>query len=573
MVNEVELIMICSECGGRIQVLDGVCSCESCGRQIDLKLPYEQIDVFVCDSASDEELTVEKESQMVQLVNVSLQETGAKAYTRKKVEGDDSVDDVINYMSAYRAKIIILVSSSKESLEKLYDEYSAFLNDKTIITLYSGILPKDFPDGLKKYQALNYDSIGAMKDLQKGISDTLGIKENDVDITKLYKKDYKLTIVFSVALVLSILVLIVYVMIRIAKSSIDNVVPLIPTESSNDTEPSASTEPSELSDEEIFAEAKQLSDDGKYAEAIDMFESIHDYDHSVDELSILFSKYAGYYYDETDGVSFHFNKTGSESATVTIQKTIDDSKLIISEDFILTGIMNTIQFTDSLGNSGTLSIELENDGIVFTIDTTNEVNEKSFGNSTYSFNLTERSDAPLKEAITLDTIKYWLDNDYYYSDFIDDGYSLVFSYYYDEYEYNHSALGMGKYFTVDNSEIYLVFFDVDFSIGNYYADESSLSELTDPKLYAVAVDSAFLSGYDVDSSVPTSLDGLYIMPNMHPCVVIDGWGYTVNDGKFLIIDESSINEEYKELVLYSAYGADGPDPYAKQCRNTKRSIR
>ena len=557
--------MLCKECGGRINYVDGDYICDSCGRKEDIKLPYEKIDVFICDSSSDDGDVFDKESQMVQQVYDSVKKTNANAYVQKRVIDEESIEDLINLTSANTAKVLIFVSSSKDSLASIYDKYSSFLNEKTIITLYSGFAVQEFPEELKKYQALNFDSIGSMKDLQKGISETLGIKPSEVEVSKLFKTDYKLTIIFSVVLLISIVVLILRVVQYVNESKVD-VIPYIET-SEETTSASEITEASELSDEEIFEKAKQLSEEGKYADAIDLFETIHDYDHSVDELSLLFSKYAGYYYDDNTGISFHLNKTSSEAATISARMPVDEKTVVLSEDFVFTGTTNSIQYTDSFGNMGSLVLELYNDEISFVITTTSSNDETCFGDATYTFKLSDRSDKPQFD-LSLETIKYWLSNDYNYSDFVSEGYSLIPAYYVDEWAQLHTMVGAGIYYRIENTDIYLVFFDFDVEFGAEY-DVGMTND--DPKLYAVGVDEGFLSGYGLDIDNPFEYDdqgnlvtrpfeilGLYVMPAVSPEVMLASYGYD-NVSRFLIVDDSFATEEFKSYILAEVYG-EGENP-------------
>ena len=566
--------MICKECGGRIQFNNGKCICDSCGREELLNLPYEKLDVFICDSASDEIAILDKETQMVQQVKTAVQSIGVNTYVQKKVVDDTSIADILNVVSANKAQVLVFVCASKESLARIYDRYSPVINGKTIITLYSGVSPRDFPDELKKYQALNFDSIGSMKDLQKGIGDTLGIKPSEVDVSKLYKPKNKRIIILSSLLFVCIAVLVIGV-VRSVKKPKESIVSTSETslDSSADSESSENTEPSEMSDEELFAYAQQLAADGNYADAIDMFESIHDYAHSVDELSLLFLKYAGYYYDEEGEISFHLNKTGPESATVDVRLSSGDAVVFLSEDFVFTGTTNSVQFTDSMGNSGSVDIELRNDEIVYTINTSETSSDLSFGNETYTFSLSERSDTPRTEEITLNTIKNWLSQGYTLTDFANAGFNLIPSYYYDgpaaDHWNTHSILGLATCYKIENTEIYLVFFDFDCVYGTYYGDSAGLEE---PQLYAVGVNYRFLSNYDSDLTnpfehdangfvtvvgEPFDIEGLYVIPGLCPDVLLGNGEFTVE--RYLIVDESFASEEFRGYVEQDVFGMSAQD--------------
>lgn len=536
--------MLCTECGGRINYINGDCVCDSCGRKAELKLPYENLDVFICDSASDETQVFDKESQMVQQVKDSVRNTGATTYVHKKVVDEKSIADILNYVSASKAKILIFVCSSKESLERIYEHYSSYVGDKTVITLYSGFPIKDFPEALKKYQALNFESIGSMKDLQKGVRETLGIQTAEVDVSKLYKTDYKLTIIFAVALLMSIVVLILAVIQRFSN-----------TDSTDALSLPINAEESVLSDEEIFANAQQLAAEGEYADAIDMFESIHDYGHSVDELSLLFSKYAGYYYDDDHNISFRINKTGSEIAIVEARLDSDGTIVRIEENFTLSGTANTVQFTDSNGSSGSLDIILNNEGVDFVFQSSNIENELNFGDNTYSFSLDDRADTPRAEGITLETISTWLSNRYTMQDFFDDGYTIDTVPWYTVYGldsewYDNERSLLLSYYSVDDSGVILVY-------PAYLEDEV-------PELQAVIVNERFLMDYEVDNT-PFVIDGLFIMPNMDPLITVDYVGLNVGnmiDG-YLIVDEDSVDAEFR---------ASAQDGCIEGCRSVMTQI-
>ena len=135
----------------------------------------------------------------------------------------------------------------------------------------------------------------------------------------------------------------------------------------------------------------------------------------------VYDRYGVYYQSDDNNIGMHLSISDNSIISVEIyEKDMDNSLIKITENAEIAKNIAAISFNDSLNQQGIIMIELTNDGINLNIRWEHAESKSVF------FQLNEKSDEPILEQITAETIKDWLLDGITESDLIAKGYELEF---------------------------------------------------------------------------------------------------------------------------------------------------
>lgn len=395
--------MRCKSCGGEIKLENGLAICLSCGNKYEFAQAFESVDVFICYVENDLQGRRTKDSMIAQNIYNKLESAKINSFY-ERVSISSLAGDAFEkaYHSAISsAKILIVLGTEPKHFTMMLEKNKDFFGDKKIFPVYSSMNPYDIPKELSKFQALNYDSVGAISDLTKNVLTVLG-RENEVDIVKLTdktKKKRKRIILTSLALVFLII-------IGAASYIVFGTTYVL--------------------DSKKYSYAQDLMGRGEYVEAIDMFLKLDGYQNSDNLLKSIYDKYNGYYQNDDGAISLRINVEGGLKAAIEITKSDEDGKIVrIIETAEINKNIILFAFNDSQNNQGNATIELQNSGINLTITTEVAVSEVSIGNLDVYFKLSEKSDKPFVKEITQEVLLGWLSQRTTMSTIKQMGYELI----------------------------------------------------------------------------------------------------------------------------------------------------
>lgn len=394
--------MRCKICGGELRYQNGLFICINCDSKFDLTDVYENIDVFIAYIENDDQGRRTRDSIIAQELFNKMEGAKITAFYQRisaeNLSGDDF--ETVCKVSAAQSKIILLVGTNKISFEKLIEEYSDQFHDKTVIPVYSDMSAYDLPPELNKLQALNFNNVGAVSDMIKRILQILGRRE-EIDFEEAvqkYRKKKKKAILISIVIVL--------IIIFGAGSYVVLGTSLVLQSKKHE-------------------HAQALIEAENYAEAINVLSDLSGYKNSDDLLKGIYDRYEGYYQSEDKSTGLHLTISDDWLALVEINETDQDGRITrITENAEISRNMINLAFNDSENRQGNAVIELANNGINLKIR--RDQTESEIGSKSVFFALNEKSDSPILEEITAETIKQWLLNGINESELKARGYELVF---------------------------------------------------------------------------------------------------------------------------------------------------
>lgn len=390
--------MKCKICGGHLYYKDGFYWCENCKSKHNLSSVYELIEVFIAYIENDEQGRRTRDSIIAQDLFHKLTNAGISAfYQRASAENLTEKDfDVACKKCASQSKILMFVGTSKENFNKLVLDYYDLLSDKKIIPVYADMKANNLPPELNKLQSLNYNNVGSVSDMINRILKILGREEEIVSARAVHKNKNKKRKMLYISLI-SVLSFI----IGISAYIVFGTTLVLP--------------------ERKYEAAQTFIENEKYADAINILISIAGYKDSNDLLKGVYDRYGGYYQNDDNTIVLHLSVCDNSKITVEInEKSTNDSLIKITENAEIDKNIATIFFNDSINQQGVVMLELTNDGINLNIQRENTESKSVF------FQINEKSDEPVLEQITDETIKNWLLNGITESDLIAKGYELEF---------------------------------------------------------------------------------------------------------------------------------------------------
>ena len=388
--------MRCKICNGQLYCKDGFYWCENCNRQYNLSSVYENIEVFIAYIENDEPGRRTRDSIIAQDLFHKLTNAGISVFYQR-ISAEDLTEkdfDVACKTCASQSKILMFVGTNKENFDKLMLDYHDLLSDKSIIPVYADMNADDLPTELNKIQSLNYNNVGSVSDMISRILQILGRNEEIVFTEAVHKHKNKKKKMLCV-----LLISILLIVIGISAYIVFGTTLVLP--------------------EKKYEAAQTLIQNEKYADAISVLFSIIDYKDSSDLMKSVYDRYGGYYQSDDNNIGMHLSISDNSVISVEInEKDMDNSLIKITENAEIAKNIAAISFNDSLNQQGIIMIELTNDGINLNIRREHAESKSVF------FQLNEKSDEPILEQITAETIKDWLLNGITESDLRAKGYEL-----------------------------------------------------------------------------------------------------------------------------------------------------
>lgn len=335
--------MKCAVCGGKIKYKDGLYVCENCRSVQTIDSYFENIEVFIAYVENDELGRRTKDSIIAQEIYNKLSNANINTFYQRICTSEITSED---FKKAYfkaitQAKIIIILACNKDNFDKILNENEEYIIDKKIIPVYKDIGAYDIPSEISELQAINYDNIGAVADLEKSILRFLG-REQEIDVISIAeqrRKKKKNLIVVSCGFIFAIIIAIVAYYILATPYVLNS---------------------------NKYKYANDLMANGKYISAMETYSTISGYRDTDERLKNLYNKYNGYYEKENNELS------------LTLQ-VIDNTNIDISCDYNKTSFSITapfdvnvaeFEFVDSTNTLGSGTLWLRDDGIKISITTT-----------------------------------------------------------------------------------------------------------------------------------------------------------------------------------------------------------
>lgn len=406
--------MKCKSCNGILSFIDGVFVCDSCGSKTTLDNFFENIDVYICYIESDIDGRRTKDSIISQDIYQKLQSKKIDTfYGRVSADGLAGEDfEKLCFSALTKSKIIVVVGTSKDYFEKLYEKYNSFFENKIILPVFSDIDAGQIPKTISKIQALNYDTIGSDVTLVNSILNALG-RKNEINQKDLFEKKGKGKLI---AIILSCLILLIGVgcYIVFGTNLIIN---------HNDPTESSSVSPDTRPDD--YKKALAHIEKEEYSEAITILSKLSGYNDSDKQLQLIYDKYAGYYKSSDGSTTIHLIASTNNSAVIDVKWSSTNGKLEINETSFFTG--NTAVFKFS-GAQGTATLVLENEAITLKIDANDGDKELTVPKEKITFKLSEKSTKPISN-IDAQTLLSWVNKSTTVEDLKALGYKINLDYY------------------------------------------------------------------------------------------------------------------------------------------------
>lgn len=441
--------MKCKICGGELSFQDGTGFCENCKSTHRLDYGFENTEVYICYKESNEQGGRTKDSVIAEELYKKLENKKINTFCERNSTPSLFGDELqaANYQALYYSKVILVVGTSSENFDFLLSKYNIYFSGKTVIPVYTDIKPENLPDLLNRVQALNFGTIGAEADLIRQISVLLG-KEEQIRFEELQQHKKKKTTI-AICIVSAVLVIgIAIIGVLFHKTSHNN-------------------QSSEISNQEIYENAQALMESGDYLGAADLFLSISDFKNSTKLYEEIFNRYDGYYLSDDESISLYINIQNATTADIILEKTEAGKKVRIEESSVLENYNISISFTDSQNNKGKLNIKLTNDSICLSTTIESKVTDLSIGNQELVFQLMNKSDRPIQQDITVDTLVRWITNRTYLTDLKQEGYTVEFV---KTMTFGGGTFSGCKVYQIKNSQISLMLANFDMAYTNSYDD-------------------------------------------------------------------------------------------------------
>ena len=432
--------MKCKRCGGELLFRDGIYCCKNCGTTSTLDNIYENIDVCICYEENDAAGRRTRDSIIAQEVYRKFKENKvATFYERISADGMTGDDLEAGKLAAiHKTKIVIVLGTTVESFTTIEAKYGEYFAGKPVIPFCVDVNPGAIPKTLSKIQAMSYSTIGWDKDLIKGVYNILG-REQDVDTGSLYsRRKAKIIVVSIIAAVVAIAVTVAaWILLKPDDVDRDSDVGISSTEETTEI----TNKP--LTQKEIYDNATELLNQGNFVEALELFAQIPDHPNSANMIEQIYSKYEGYYQNQT--TTIHLNVTNNISANVEMRITSEVGVTTITATAQIVGPDISCTYVDNHKSAGNLELKLENMGLRVIQQQDGAEKVELF------FAFSQKTDQPIVQ-IDSNALLTWLDQLTTYKQVKSYGYSLV--------NESNDSFGMGlgtRYCRIRDTDIYLAF--------------------------------------------------------------------------------------------------------------------
>lgn len=448
----------CQVCGGTTVLIDGILHCENCGNKQQIISYFDNIEVFLDCIENDRQGRRTKDSIVAQDLYFKLERKKINVFF-KRLSVADVVDSSQNEKccntALNSAKIVLLVSTCKENFEHLIENTQNFFDDKIIVPICSGSNASIIPKEISKYQALNYDTIGAINDLISLILNHLE-KKQELNIANVMIKNSnkrKLRIIITTSIIL--FTIIIFGLYLVFSS------------------------PYVLKSKK-YEYANSLAEENRFAEAIKLYSELNDYKNSSDIKKNLYSQYEGYYSSETEDLLLQLDINNDFVSNIEITLLQGQSQTIINSSANVNVNRIDFFFSDSSNSQGKGIIKLKDQEIELTIKYFSA--NSDFEETHHTFNISNKKDIPIINNVTSDEIVKWMSESKRQSDFGNMGYNLIFS--------GNTYKSNQQIFQVENTDVYLVIFNQTYTkIDNIF---QKVDVVKDGYVYALKAPASLL---------------------------------------------------------------------------------
>lgn len=393
--------MKCKICGGNLIFENGKYICDSCGSEFSGIDAFERIDAYICCIETDDFERKTKDGLVSKEIYSLLESKQINAFLAS-VSLDGLAETEFEQMihnAAQQAKTFVIVSSSKRNFEIIFDKFKDyFTSNKVVLPVFFDMLADDIPKNISTIQALDYNRVGSGIDLVNAVLNALdrGSEINYQELNQKNLNNKKKKTIISIIIILFLLAVASYVFFG-TSLIIDR------------------NEETTLSQEESqrlqYEKAISCYENKDYVSAIKIFSELakDNYEDSSSRLNTVYQTYAGYFKDESQNVTLHFNVQNSSTATVEIVKSSDSgNQLRVVTSVPLEKEFFAAEFNDSDNNTGTVTIGLTNDGITLEVSFDEIVSDFDVQGYSANFSLDEKQDAPFETELNHETLMSFL---------------------------------------------------------------------------------------------------------------------------------------------------------------------
>ena len=394
--------MTCKICGGTLKYENGLYICQNCGSRQQVATYFENVEVFICYIENDTFGRRTKDSVVAQDIYNNLQSSKIETFF-KRISAAELTGTIFNKIieEAFdKSKIILIVGTGKENFESILSEYAGKLTDKTVIPVYSDMNGNDLPESLSSLQAVNYENIGAVKDIVKKVLSILG-REKELNVSDLIDKSVKRKrkiLLFAIST--SIIVCATVSMYFVFGTPY-------------------------MLDSRKYDIAQNCYDKGNYIQAMQLLSSIDGYKNSHSILKDIYAKYEGYFGNDNKTLCLGISVEDTSVARLELIKIVESSSVSFNTTVPIDAGRANFEFKDNQGNQGNGSIEFLDSGIKLNVET-NKTSEISVGDINYVFPIESKTDAPISMPITKERLIEWVSLKARETDINKLGYKLIF---------------------------------------------------------------------------------------------------------------------------------------------------
>lgn len=487
--------MKCKNCGGELIIKDNIGICSSCNSQHKIDSVFENTEVCICYIENDANGRRTKDSIIAAEVYKKLESKKISTFFERISAGDTVGDDLesLRLSATSNAKVLVLVGTNTQNFSVLYEKYSDKLNGKKVIPVISDMKPEQLPDEFRRFQASNFNSIGALNDLSISVLNILG-REKEVELEEIYDKKVKRKKIITIVLC-SLIASIVCVSAVLAFIFL------------SDKEKPAVI----ITDSDIYNSAMKFLKEEKYLEAATEFKKIPDYKDSVNQVKKIYDRYDGYFQSKDQGHTLYLNLIDGETANFTFEKIIDKKIVKIEESMVINDNKISGQYIDNLTNEGNITIKLHNDKVTVEVTTTTENNKVFIGKESVEFLLKDKSDRPQIKTVSKELLLDWIKTPTSFEDLKAMGYEFEFVDNSGPYDTT-----FGAQHRIANTDISVIVSDYDLSAynGEKQWDYDSLPVLDEEIIIAIFAPADFICSDKIGKSAKAfTKDNVVYVPN------------------------------------------------------------
>ena len=453
--------MLCKFCGGTLSYSEGQYICSNCRNQFAFTDIYENIDAYICYVETDDAGRRTKDSILAQDIYKVLEGSKVKTFcARISADGvaGEELEKACN-AAINNAKIVLILATQKQHFEKLMQKYSSLYAGKVIIPVFAEMNAYDIPKGISAIQALDYSKVGAGVDLIKGVCNALGRKQ---------EYDY-LTLTSKTTTRKKLMLWIVSVLLLIVATTVGSCCYIKSLNVKPSSETGAGEKNTQQTQEKQYEDAMACIEAEDYVQALTLFAGLPEYKDRDKQVALIYQRYAGYYQNKDGDISLWIQVWEGNACGIEVTKKTPYGVCIISENFQLDGITQTIVFNDSENNFGQVALELGNKEIAVTIETTDVASNIYICDAKVTFLLEEKSDKPVWVQLDAETLRSMARGETTLGQLRRQGFELQFN----ENEKNTIATE----YRLKNTDVVLVFSSMD---------PNTLDPLDDPVVAAIS---------------------------------------------------------------------------------------